>query len=79
MILYADNEATSIRTTVAEFERRREVQLAYNPEHGITPKTIVKPLRDSIDSLYDMNNSGVNLPEATGQVASRVAEDSPET
>jgi excinuclease ABC subunit B len=53
--MYADKETDSIRTTVAEVERRRVVQTAYNAEHGIEPKTIIKPIRDSIEALYEMD------------------------
>jgi len=51
VILYADQETKSIRETMDETTRRREVQRGYNEEHGITPKTIEKrvvTLRDSI-------------------------------
>ena len=84
VILYADKETDSIRATCDEVNRRRVVQLAYNEEHGITPQTIVKPVRDSIEALYDMDFSGVDLPdELTGakgkQGASLAAEPGPET
>jgi len=72
VILYADHDTDSIRATVAEVERRRKLQLAYNEEHGITPQTILKPVRDSIESLYDMDYVDVSGP-AFG--AARVAED----
>jgi excinuclease ABC subunit B len=55
VLMYADKETDSIRTTVAEVERRRVVQTAYNAEHGIEPKTIIKPIRDSIEALYEMD------------------------
>ncbi|MEM7309275.1 MAG: excinuclease ABC subunit UvrB [Planctomycetota bacterium] len=63
VLFYADKETDSIRITVDEVERRRELQLAYNAEHGITPQTILKPIRDSIEALYDMDYSGQDVPE----------------
>ena len=53
VILYADKETDSIRTTVAETERRRELQGAYNEEHGITPQTIVKRISSLRDSIWE--------------------------
>jgi excinuclease ABC subunit B len=72
VILYADRETDSIRATVAEVERRRERQAAYNAEHGIVPQTIIKPIRDSIEALYDMDYVEVEPPPVQGE---RVAED----
>ncbi len=46
MILYADRMTDSIRTAVNETKRRREIQTAFNKEHGITPKSIVKDVSD---------------------------------
>jgi len=58
VILYADRVTDSIKITVDEVERRRERQLIYNAERDITPQTIIKPIRDSIEALYDMDYSG---------------------
>ena len=44
VILYADKRTRSIQEAMAEMDRRREVQVAYNQEHGITPRSIQKPL-----------------------------------
>ena len=55
VIFYADTITGSIRTTMAEVERRRITQLAYNEAHGIEPKTILKPIRDGIEALYEMD------------------------
>ena len=48
VIMYADTITDSMRTALDETQRRREVQMAYNKEHGITPKTIQKAVRDLI-------------------------------
>ncbi|QSZ68226.1 excinuclease ABC subunit UvrB [Methanofollis aquaemaris] len=44
VILYADRETDSIRTALAETERRRQMQVAYNRAHGIVPQTVTKPV-----------------------------------
>ena len=55
VVLYADKETDSMRAALNEMRRRREKQIAYNAEHGIVPKTILKPVRDGIESLYEMD------------------------
>lgn len=48
VIMYADNMTDSMRLAIEETERRRAIQEAYNQEHGITPQTIKKAVRDVI-------------------------------
>jgi excinuclease ABC subunit B len=55
VILYADRETDSMRAALSEMQRRREKQSAYNAEHGIVPRTIIKAVRDGIESLYEMD------------------------
>ena len=51
-ILYADRVTDSMKKAIGETERRRARQLAYNQAHGITPRGIVKQVRDLIDGVY---------------------------
>ncbi|QGG50074.1 excinuclease ABC subunit UvrB [Lysinibacillus pakistanensis] len=48
VIMYADNITDSMKKAIEETKRRRTLQMAYNEEHGITPKTIVKKIPDVI-------------------------------
>ena len=49
VIMYADSITKSMAGAIRETERRRKIQMAYNEAHGITPKTIIKGVRDVID------------------------------
>ena len=48
VILYADEMTQAMKGAIEEVERRRQVQLQYNREHGITPQTIRKPIRNAL-------------------------------
>ncbi|OGY99555.1 MAG: excinuclease ABC subunit B [Candidatus Liptonbacteria bacterium RIFCSPLOWO2_01_FULL_52_25] len=51
VLIYADQITGSVQRAVAETERRRKIQVAYNKEHGITPKTIVKAITDILPNI----------------------------
>lgn len=50
VIMYADSITQSMRKALDETARRREIQMAFNEAHGITPKTIIKPIHDVVRS-----------------------------
>ncbi|MDE1989565.1 MAG: excinuclease ABC subunit UvrB [Betaproteobacteria bacterium] len=52
-ILYADTITDSMRSAMQETERRRELQLAYNKSHQITPRSVSKRVKDIIEGIYD--------------------------
>lgn len=49
VIMYADNMTDSMKAAIDETHRRRKIQDEYNKKHGITPKTIIKPIADLIE------------------------------
>ena len=49
VILYADIMTDSIKEAVSETTRRRQIQMLYNEKHGITPKTIIKPITNTLE------------------------------
>jgi excinuclease ABC subunit B len=59
VILYADNMTNSMDKAISETNRRRAVQMAYNTEHGITPATIKKEIRDIAESMRSEHDKTV--------------------
>ena len=72
VILYADKITNSIDRAVSETARRREKQIAYNQEHGITPKTIQKEIPDLIKDICDQDYVDTYLEEEVQLVAGQV-------
>lgn len=69
VILYADVMTTAMKYAIDETARRRKLQSEYNKEHGITPKTIIKKIKDITDTLEREHHHAVNtLLEADGQI-----------
>jgi excinuclease ABC subunit B len=64
-ILYADRITDSMKKAIDETERRRAKQIAFNEAHGITPKGVVKRIKDLIDGVYS---------EKAGEEAKKLAE-----
>jgi excinuclease ABC subunit B len=63
-ILYADRITESMRKAIGETERRRARQFAFNAANGITPRGVVKQIRDLIDGVYDAGAAQVELKAA---------------
>src|SRR4051812_6416650 len=56
-ILYADQVTESIKRAIGETDRRRAKQVGYNEEHGITPKGVIKRIKDLIDGVYETEDA----------------------
>ncbi len=59
VILYADHMTGSLKRALAETDRRRTIQVAYNKEHGITPQTILKEIKDIRGMLSGENEKSI--------------------
>ena len=68
VIMYADNITRSMKKAIDETNRRREIQMAYNEEHGITPQTIIKDIRDSISAKKEVVDDDIVEIEETANI-----------
>ena len=67
-ILYADKITDSMKAAIDETERRREKQIKFNQEHGITPKQITKQVKDIIDGVYHDDSGSSKGKKGKGKV-----------
>ena len=59
VIMYADRMTDAIRQTLDETGRRRELQMEFNREHGITPQSIIKEIRTALRTVYEADYSDI--------------------
>ena len=60
VIMYADELTESMEKAISETNRRREIQMEYNKNHGITPTTIKKEIRETIKASYEVEKDAVD-------------------
>jgi excinuclease ABC subunit B len=84
VIMYADRMTASMRAAIDETERRREVQLAYNKEHGIDPQTVVKAIRDvgmrlrqvaDVEGVYEAGGRAISAGQLPKDELTRLIKD----
>ena len=68
VILYADNMTKSITKAVKETNRRREIQEKYNKEHNIIPKTIIKPIKNTLEITKKSDKKSTKMSKTTREL-----------
>ena len=64
VIMYADNITKSMENTIKETDRRRNIQISYNTEHNIIPKTIIKEFKNSLEiTMKAEETDAENIPK----------------
>lgn len=56
VVLYADKKTDSIKKAIEETNRRRQIQIAFNKKNGITPETIIKPIKEKVTDVKDIKH-----------------------
>ena len=74
VIMYADTVTDSMRRAISETDRRRDIQLAYNARHGITPRTIQKKVKELIETTKVAETTAEYTVDKTGRI-SRMSRD----
>ena len=72
VIMYADRITDSMRNAIEETNRRREVQSEYNKIHGITPKTIVKEISNSLEISKKLEDKSIRSSKDIQRELSRL-------
>ncbi len=69
VIMYADSETKSMRRAIGETQRRREIQMKFNEEHGIVPKTIIKDIRAILEPMESVEKKDRPAIDIRKQIA----------